>query len=337
MNLPTAPIAETDLSSPTDDLDRDVLVNSQGVPYREFKRTLTPRYRVVWRDLLAGHLALVLIAAGVIAAERYLSTGWAVSAALLGCVLFGYTFAYINLFFHEASHYLLAPDRARNDRLANLFIGVLFGQDIKAYRVIHFDHHRHLGTPRDTERSYFDALNLRFFLELLTGVKAVKVILNRDRTLKERPRQPSRPAPKRNLLTSPLVLGVLLHAAVVGTAVLFGLWLFAGAWVVGMGLVYPFFGAVRQVLEHRSEYARSDVDYRVEPHGAMSRLFGDGPVASTLGGAGFNRHLLHHWEPQVSYTRLKDLEGFLLDTELAGYLRSRRTSYWKTFWQLLRY
>jgi fatty acid desaturase len=339
MNAVTAPIAETDLSSPADGpaFDRDTLFNGQGVRYRDFKRTLTPRYGIVWRDLLAGHLALVLIAAGVIACECYLSTGWAVAAAVVGCVLFGYTFAYINLFFHEASHYLLAADRARNDRLANLFVGVLFGQDIKAYRVIHFDHHRHLGTPQDTERSYFDALNLRFFLELLTGVKALKVILNRDRTLKERPRQPSRPAPVKSLLTNPLFLGLALHIAVVGTAAALGLWLFAGAWVLGMGLVYPFFGAVRQVLEHRSEHARSDVDYRREPHGAESRLFGDGPIASTLGGAGFNRHLLHHWEPQVSYTRLRELERFLLDTELGDHLRSRRTTYWRTFFRLLSY
>jgi fatty acid desaturase len=318
------------------DANRDLVANSRGVRYRDFKRTLTPRYGVAWIQLLSGHLALVLVAAGVVAAECYLTTGWAVLAAVAGCVVFGYVFAYINLFFHEAAHFLLVPDRAWNDRLANLFIGVLFGQDIKAYRIIHFDHHRHLGTPEDTERSYFDALNLRFFLELLTGVKAARVFLARRQALKQGGRQPTQPPPRRSL-ASPVLLGVVLHTALVLTAVWHGLWLSAAAWWIGMGLVYPVFGAVRQVLEHRSERARDDVDYCAVPHGAMSRLFGDGPIASTLGGAGFNRHLLHHWEPQVSYTRLRELEEFLLDTDLGDALRARRTSYWKTFLRLLRY
>jgi fatty acid desaturase len=340
---PILPPAETPGAQPASGFsddglggNRDLLANRRGVRYRDFKRTLTPRYSVAWFQLLCGHLALVLIAAGVVSAEHYLTTGWAVAAAAAGCVLFGYVLAYINLFFHEAAHFLLLPDRTWNDLLSNLLIGVLFGQDIKAYRVIHFDHHRHLGTPEDTERSYFDPINLRFFLELLTGVKAVRVFLSRDRALRKRGRQPSQPAPRPSL-ASPVLLGVVLHTALVLTAVWHGLWLSAGAWMVGMGLVYPVFGAVRQVLEHRSENARDEVDYRAIPHGAVSRLFGDGPVASTLGGAGFNRHLLHHWEPQVSYTRLRELEDFLLDTDLADALRARRTSYWRTFLRLLRY
>ena len=34
---------------------------------------------------------------------------------------------------------------------------------------------------------------------------------------------------------------------------------------------------------------------------------------------------------------MRELEDFLLDTELADALRARRTSYWKTFLRLLRY
>jgi fatty acid desaturase len=357
-----APSAETlaagaNLASEGDDLDRnrELLANSHGVRYRDFKRTLTPRYGLAWCHLLGGHLALALTGAGVVAAECRLPAGWAAAAAVAACVVFGYGFAYVNLFFHEAAHFLMAPSRVWNDRLANLFIGVIFGQDIKAYRVIHFDHHRHLGTPEDTERSYFDPLNVRFFLELLTGMRAARVFLGRSRVLQERGRQPNRavspltqPSPPgaggrgqgeggRHSLIGPVFFGVLLHAAIVLTAVWHGLSLSAGAWVIGIGVVYPVFGAVRQVLEHRSEHARGDVDYGTVPHGPVSRLFGDGPVASTFGGAGFNRHLLHHWEPQISYTRLRELEDFLLDTELADALRARRTSYWKTFLRLLRY
>ena len=69
---------------------------------------------------------------------------------------------------------------------------------------------------------------------------------------------------------------------------------------------------------------------------AVTRLFGDGPLARVFGGAGFNRHLLHHLEPQISYTRLGDLEAFVMATSLAPRLDARRASYLGTFAELLR-
>jgi fatty acid desaturase len=253
----------------------------------------------------------------------------------VGCILIGYTLAYINLFFHEAAHYLVAPRRDWNDWLANLFIGVLFGQDIRSYRIIHFDHHRHLGTPKDTERTYFDALSLRFFLELLTGIKALKVLRERNRYLKKRACKTTSPQRQHQVLGT-ILAAIALHVGLLLLALAFGLWFSGAAWLLGMGIVFPAFGATRQVLEHRDQPA-ADVDYRRVPHGALSRLFGDGLLASTFGGAGFNRHLLHHWDPQVSFTRLRDLERFLLDTPLGADLQKRRTSYGKTFLQLVKW
>ena len=49
----------------------------------------------------------------------------------------------------------------------------------------------------------------------------------------------------------------------------------AAAWLGGLLLFFPFFVSLRQVLEHRSEEADSDVDYRDVDHGAVNRLFGD--------------------------------------------------------------
>jgi fatty acid desaturase len=65
-------------------------------------------------------------------------------------------------------------------------------------------------------------------------------------------------------------------------------------------------------------------------------VFGDGLIARTFGGAGFNRHLLHHWEPGISYTRLPDLEHFLNDTDLRPIMESRKTTYGRVFWRLFR-
>ena len=74
-----------------------------------------------------------------------------------------------------------------------------------------------------------------------------------------------------------------------------------------------------------------DVDYASVPHGETNRIFGDGIMSAMLGGAGFNRHLLHHWDPQLSYTRLRDLEAFLLETELAASVEDSRTTYGRAF------
>ena len=75
--------------------------------------------------------------------------------------------------------------------------------------------------------------------------------------------------------------------------------------------------------------------YRRIDHGPVNRLFGSGPLASTAGSAGFNRHAIHHWEPQLSYTRLANVEAYLLRTDAAPLIRERQTSYADTFLRLL--
>jgi fatty acid desaturase len=131
-----------------------------------------------------------------------------------------------------------------------------------------------------------------------------------------------------------MVTGALANVILVAV-----LWLFASvvpalAWIGGVLFVFPFFVSLRQVLEHRAEDADPGVDYTQVNHGPVNRLFGDGPVATTLGGAGFNRHALHHWEPTVSYTRLSEIEDFLMRTDAAALVRSRRTTYSAIFLRL---
>jgi fatty acid desaturase len=100
--------------------------------------------------------------------------------------------------------------------------------------------------------------------------------------------------------------------------------------------VLPFLAAVRQILEHRSVAADPRADYRRVDHGVVNRMFGSGPIASTLGGAGFNRHLLHHWDPQVPCTRLAELERYLRGTAFAEVIRSAETTYLRTLRELFR-
>lgn len=312
------------------------LVDDRGVPYREFRKTLTPRYGRVWRDIGLAYLALVLVVGGLATWNPALPL--AIVAGVVGALLVGYFFAFLNNFFHEATHDNLARGRERNDLLANLALGWLFGSSIGTYRQIHFQHHRALGTTEDSENSYFDPLRVRYLAEGLFGLKVLRT-LRRYREV-EKARGTSTKSKEKDESGSDRLLWMVI-SAVMHLTIAAALWLLAGspvaaiAWVAGVLLCFPFFVSLRQLLEHRSEDAQASVDYHLVDHGKVNRLFGDGPLASTLGSAGFNRHALHHWEPNVSYTRLKDMERYLEHTEAADILRDRSTTYTRTFLRLL--
>lgn len=95
-----------------EDLKRDQIMSLSGVPYLKFRKSLIPNYLVVWRDILSGHLALVLTAAGAIVVDIYYPS-WRSLTIIICSFLFGYIHQYIQLFFHEAAHFNLAKDRKK--------------------------------------------------------------------------------------------------------------------------------------------------------------------------------------------------------------------------------
>jgi fatty acid desaturase len=130
-----------------------------------------------------------------------------------------------------------------------------------------------------------------------------------------------------------MAMALALHAGLITAFFKLGFDYLAVAWIAGTGLFLPFFTALRQILEHRSDAADPDADYSQIAHGEVTRMFSPGLLGSTLGGAGFNRHLLHHWDPQVSYTRLPELEQFLLATTASSAICAKE-SYFGTFKRL---
>lgn len=309
---------------------KSTLVDSEGTSYREFKATLEPRWWLVWTHLGIAYVALAGVLAGLVTWDPAGLAG--VAAAIAGGVGLGYVIAFINNFFHEAAHYNVFPGRRANDVATNVLMGPLFASSIGLYRKIHFQHHRALGTTMDSENSYFDPLRVRYLVEGLIGLKVLRT-LRRYREV-----EASRPWADAGTGRHRLVwLGVAaaVNGVIVIVLALAGLWAAAGAWILGEAVFFPFFVSLRQTLEHRDEHAEAAIDYAAVDHGATNRLFGDGPVASTFGSAGFNRHALHHWEPQVSCTRLRDLERYLERTELAPYIAERQTTYRDTLLRLL--
>ncbi|MBX7218390.1 MAG: fatty acid desaturase [Blastocatellia bacterium] len=312
------------------------LHNSSGVAYREFRKSLSPRYGVVWAELLCGHGVLIGTVM-VLLFQKPLP--WWVALLVIACsaLLIGGAIAYLALFMHEAAHFNLAQSTLWNDRLANLLIGVLTGTEIKTYRPTHFDHHRKLGLPDDPEHFYFNPLNWHLVIASLTGMTLLQAVRKRFHNTKvttgSAPAASGKPS-RSNSFPWVLVGGMLLHGGLVVGSLWFHCWFLTFSWLAGVLLVWPFFTVLRPILEHRSTQAMAGTDYFRVPHGAVNRLFGDGPLAWILGGAGFNRHLLHHLEPQISYTRLRELEQFLQETSLEPLLKPHRTTYLRVFGEL---
>lgn len=304
------------------------LADDKGVSYRDFRATLEPRWWGIWAQLGAGYAVLAGVVVGL---SQWAPAGAvAVAAALAGGLVIGYTTAFINNFFHEAAHFNLLPGRRANDVVTNLLMAWLYGSSIDLYRRIHWQHHRALGTTMDSENSYFDPLRVRYLVEGLLGMKALRTL--RRYAEIEQHRAGSAPEARRLLW---LLLAAAVNGAIVIGLALAGAWSAAVAWALGELAFLPFFVSLRQTLEHRDEDADLETDYTQVDMGATNRLFGDGPVANTFGSAGFNRHALHHWEPQVSCTRLRELERYLARTELEPQLAERRTTYRDTFLRLL--
>lgn len=313
------------LSKNLEYINKNEVIDSHGVRYTEFRLQLKPIYSKVYLDIFFGYIGLILPA--IFLAYFQKSSGCFTTIMIISsALLFGYSVAYIQLFFHEAAHFNLAKNRKINDFLANFFIGSLVGQSIAAYRVIHWNHHKYLGEIDDPENSYFDPLNIEFFLKAFFGIKVGSILLARKKRQKQ----------KRTIDKVMLLIGLLLNGSFVLIAYLFGLWQLSIAWVLGMLMIFPFFAALRPLLEHRDELADKQVNYHVNRHGKVTRIFESGIFGSSFGGAGFRLHLLHHWDPAISYTQLEKVKAFLLDSNLKEPLQESTTDYFTTFIHLLR-
>ncbi len=304
------------------------VADSNGMTYAEFRKNLHPRYSTVLFDTGKGYFFLLLIAGSTIMLTNKIYWYWWIVTAV-SSILIGYVAAYLALFIHEAGHFNVHPSKKINDRLATLFLCLPFGLSLKSYRKIHWQHHVHLGTPLDTEVSYFNALTKMFFLETFTGIHLLKTIIRKE---------------SKSILTNVqirqsrlmLLAGLFLHGMILFAAIITGNWPFAITWILGFGVFFPFFATIRQILEHRDELAMHTTNFYKQAHGKLSRLFVHTVLSSSFGSAGFTRHMIHHWDPVISYTRLKEIEEFLLNCEkTAPVIRSSRTTYSRVFKKLI--
>lgn len=308
-------------------LDFITIKNSAGVSYAEFRKKVKADFLLTWWQIILGMVFLVLLfISPFMLPSRFSSWIWA--GVLPASVLAGFTIAYLQLFVHEASHYHLLPNRKSNDRIANLLLCSWVGIDIEVYRKIHWKHHLGLSTPMDTENSYFQPLTPKFLLESFTGVHLFRILKGRNH---------SQLLTKAQRLRSwrMLVIGLFLNLTILLSFVLIDQWPIVVAWILSMLIFFPFFAGIRQLLEHRDESAGSDPAYYQTQQPKISRLFTESWASGLLGAAGFNRHLIHHWDPDLPFTALKKAEKFLSGCDQTKeIIQASKTSYIKTFRKL---
>ncbi len=313
-------------------IDKQQLKDTAGVLYVDYRNSLKQAYATAWLSIFLYYVAIAIAICGLLWLQKN-NAIWLWAGVPIGSIVVGYCVAAFNLFMHEASHYHLAMNRKRNDILSNLFLGLIIGMDVHFYRSVHFVHHRLIGTKNDTEKSYFEALSTTFLLESIFGIRLIRVMLNRNHQIRENygAEEGVDIVGKNNFI---FVSAALLHFLWLVSLFYSGYWAVALAWAIGMLVVFPFLAMFRQILEHRTPDASTKVDYTQVDQGASHRMFGDSFFASTFGAAGFNRHLLHHWDPQIPYTRLGDVEYYLQNTVLHEALEKSRTTYLQTFLML---
>ncbi len=312
--------------------DLEAFSSHLTVPWSAYRKQLTPKYRVVWKDLI---LCSVLLFSGI-GAPVYIQSQFgnllALTVSPLFAIWIGYWLHSLHLFMHEAAHFGIHPNYHWNDRLANLFICLLIFNDIKTYRQLHWQHHLHLGSPEDTETSYFNALTPRFFVQALTGIYAIKTLLKHSRRKVQ--------IPETNVVASlgwtSFLRSLMIHSLILIWAMALNCYAALLSWFVGVAVLFPFFATIRQVLRHRDENSDPMIDYNAIPHGPVLRSFGNDPISRTFGNAGFNLHLLHHWDPYISYTRLPEMEAYFRQTGLARIIQDSRRSYWAVFHTLVK-
>ncbi|WP_353778103.1 fatty acid desaturase [Winogradskyella sp. 3972H.M.0a.05] len=308
------------------------VTNFDGVSYQEFRKHLNPKYSMVWRDLSIGYVLFLSTIVCFAYLEAQISNVYTlILLALCFGIIAAFWLANIQLFIHEAAHYNIHPNKKTNDILANIFVGLIVGVNINAYRKTHWKHHLRLGNTDDTEHSYFEALSLWYIIKMLTGLHVLAVLKGRNKLENA---QTSESLKQQKMA---LLYGALFNMIIIAFLVLNSLYFTALVWIITIGVFYPFFASIRQIMEHRDEKADKNVDFRQINHGKVSRLFREGVFSYFFGGAGFNRHLIHHWDPQISYTRLKEVEAFLEQTDACGtIIKASKTTYFKTFLTLIR-
>ena len=240
---------------------------------------------------------------------------------------------------HEGSHYLLAKSRVGNDVFSNVFSGWFVLADVKAYRKLQVLHHKNLGDELDPKKSHMEKLDLTLLLAAFSGFGSLRILRQRKKFKDEHL------SSQQTDELSPMIpiLGLIMHLMIAASLLNYMSMKQAVIWIVCTFFVTPGLGIVRNILEHR--YVET-VDVEVwellmgkaisneSPSQVTTRIFTLSKLSSIWGSMGFTRHLIHHWDPSISFLNLDKVHNFLLNTQIGEQLRAMDTTFSSTFIQL---
>jgi fatty acid desaturase len=300
--------------------------STKNSSYGDFRRNLRPQYFKNSLPVFSSHLYLIFC---VILISNFNSFGNLQILMLATLSLVGGLLAHrILLLVHEGAHFHLAKNRKFNDFLANTFCGVFVGTEVKTYRKIHNKHHQDLGLPTDPENSYAEEFDFTWIFAAFSGLKVLRTFKKRE----------SLDSSKRQLIM--MLLSVTIHVTFVLGMLQLELSSVAIFWILSFFVVMPGIAALRNVLEHRFEMpsvANPQLWGTLSPEMRVTtRLFTKKRISMFFGSVGFDRHLLHHWDPSIAAINLPAVHQFVLTTELREMLESLPTTYTAAFLQLMR-
>jgi fatty acid desaturase len=231
------------------------------------------------------------------------------------------------LLVHEGAHLHFSKSRKLNDFITNSFAGVFLGSEVSTYRKIHTLHHRQIGTSSDPENSYENEFDFSWVATVLSGFYTFKTMFKRSKVTQ----------PKSQV--SILFLSLAIHSLVLIFSALNGFWLFFTTWGISWFLLMPALAATRNLLEHR--YTESDMHLELQDSlvgfkNVTTRLFTQSVLSKIFGPIGFDRHVLHHWDPSIPAKDLKKVHDFLATTELKPMLDILPSTYYqaaRTLWR----
>ncbi len=314
------------------------LVNDQGVSYNEFRKSLKLKQSVVYFNMIVPWLFIIAaLALFYVLRDSFWGSLWLIPPATIWLAFWMQAFT---VHIHEAAHFNIHSNRATNDLLADVFITPFTGLRVKDYRISHWKHHRFLGLLTDTEISYHKPISARQVVEGLTGIYLLKTVWRYFRNFREIDSSKSATSTGAKSKSTSFIwslLIMLITQLVIVVAIWYFISIFAAfAWLANTFVAGPFVAHLRQSLEHRSLTADKKTDFASVEHGPVNRIFGTDFFSRYFGGAGFNRHLLHHYDPSISYTCFPEMEQFLDSTSAKDTLDASRTTYVKTFFALAR-
>lgn len=251
--------------------------------------------------------------------------------ALVACVIHQ---RMLSEWFHEATHWNLLPDRAWNDRVADLLIGPFNGTRVRNNRPGHFRHHatREFFVPEDPDTATAAAATRRELwsgvFRDLTGRTAFSAFLRASAGDSGRAGSGRSGVDHSGVDWGWFGALALLHGAGFAATVAAGRWELYPLYFGALLTLYPVANRVRLYAQHAA--INADGTARLDGSTA-SRTFHAGLVEQLLlHGPMIMYHHEHHARPALPYRALRAIAGRSADPNVTG------TSGWRLAGLLLR-